>query len=158
MPRKNCLVKVSGDMFNDDVLMWIKDLSQEYFVVVCVGGGTQINKVFQETGLPVGKHCPLGRETHSFKERQLARDVLEMNQTEIQDRLAAMGVHVSVVIPVVDIGTILCHVNGDNFVLFAYLGFDILYIVTTPQRVREKEEFFKPYDTLHKIHVIGFKI
>ncbi|MFZ3136266.1 MAG: hypothetical protein WA126_02615, partial [Thermodesulfovibrionales bacterium] len=72
--------------------------------------------------------------------------------------LNLIGGRAKVVIPVFEIGNVLCHINGDYFVLFAYLGFDILYIVTTPQRVREKEEFFKPYDTLHKIHVIGFKI
>ena len=145
-------------MFNNEVLQWIKKLSRKYFVVVCVGGGTQINEAFAKAGLPVSKFGPLGREAKSFEERQLARSVLEKNQAEIQDRLAKIGVHVSVVIPVFEIGNVLCHVNGDYFVLFAYLGFDILYVVTTPQRVAEKEEFFKPYDTLHKIYVIGFKI
>ena len=58
-------------------------------MVILVGGGTQINRAFEEAGLKPGKHGPLGRETNSFKERQLARDTLEYNQAELQDLLAS---------------------------------------------------------------------
>ncbi len=153
MSRKNCFIKISGDMLSDDVLRWIKELSQEYFVVVCVGGGTQINKVFIKAGLPVDEFGPLGRETISLKEKQLARDTLEKNQAEIQDRLADIGVHASVVIPVIEISAVLCHVNGDQFILAVYHGFDVLYVVTTKDRVEKKKSFFAPYK---KIQVIGF--
>ena len=154
MSRKNCFIKISGDMLsNNDVLGWIKKLSQEYFIVVCVGGGTQINGAFIEAGLPVGKFGPLGRETASLKEKQLARDMLEKNQAEIQDRLADLSVYASVVIPVIEIGTVLCHVNGDQFIFTAYRGFDILYVVTTNDRLEKKKAFFAPYK---KIQVIGF--
>lgn len=153
MSRKNCFIKISGDMLGDDVLCWIKELSQEYFVVVCVGGGTQINESFAKAGLPVREFSPLGRETENMEEKQLARDVLEKNQAEIQDRLADLGVHASVVIPVIEIGTILCHVNGDQFILAVYHGFDVLYVVTTKDRVEKKKSFFSPYK---KIQVIGF--
>jgi hypothetical protein len=153
MPRKNCFVKISGDMLSNDVLNWIRELSQEYFVVVCVGGGTQINEAFAEAGLPVGKFGPLGRKTSCLKEKQSARDVLEKNQAEIQDRLAEVDVRISVVIPVIEIGTVLCHVNGDQFALSVYHGFDILYVVTTNDRLEKKKEFFAPYK---KIQVIGF--
>ena len=154
MSRKNCLVKVSGDMFNNDMLQWIKTLSQKYFVVVCVGGGTQINEAFAKANLPVGNFGPLGREANSFEERQLARDILEKNQAEIQDRLDEIGARVSVVLPVLDIGSVLCHVNGDQFVITAYHGFDVLYVVTTYQRANKKKEFFAPYP---KVKVVEFK-
>ncbi|MFA5871002.1 MAG: hypothetical protein WC842_03930 [Candidatus Paceibacterota bacterium] len=153
MPRKNCLIKISGDTIKDDVLDWIKKLSLEYFLVICIGGGTQINEAFSKAGLLIGKFGPLGRETEGLKEKQLARDVLEKNQEEIQDRLADLGVHASVVIPVIEIGTVLCHVNGDQFVLSAYHGFDVLYIVTLKDRVETKKDFFAQYK---KIQVIGF--
>lgn len=151
--RKSCLVKLSGDMLTDKALAWIKELSEKYFVVICVGGGTQINRAFAKAGLPVKKHGPLGRETRSLKERQLARDVLERNQAKVQDRLAALDVHVSVVIPVLEIGTVLCHVNGDQFLLTSYLGFDILYAVTLPDRLQKKRKQFAQYK---KIRVIAF--
>lgn len=153
MSRKNCLIKISGDVLNDDVLHWIKKLSQEYFVVVCVGGGTQINEAFVAADLPVREFGPLGRETESLEEKQLARDILEKNQAEIQDRLADLGVHASVVIPVLEIGTVLCHVNGDQFILTVYHGFDVLWVVTTKDRVEKKKSIFAPYK---KIQVIGF--
>ncbi len=79
MSRKNCFIKISGDMLSNDVLHWIKELSQKYFVVVCVGGGTQINEAFVVAGLPVREFGPLGRETESLEEKQLARDILEKN-------------------------------------------------------------------------------
>ena len=153
MSRKNCLVKISGDVLSDKIFNWIKSLTSEYFVVLCVGGGTQINEAFAKAELPIGKFGPLGRETNSFQERQLARNVLEQNQVEVQDGLAAIGVQASVVIPVLDIGTVLCHVNGDQFVLADYHGFDIIYVVTTLGRTEEKEQLFAPYQ---KIRIVGF--
>jgi len=113
--RKNCLIKLSGDVIQEKVLAWIGKLAKDYFIVLCVGGGTQINTAFIKAGFTVGIHGPLGRETKNLAERQLARDVLEKNQAELQDRLAAIGVQAAVVIPVVEVGTVLCHVNGDQF-------------------------------------------
>jgi len=153
MPRKNCFVKISGDVLGDRTLEWIKQLCQEYFVVVCVGGGTQINEAFRKAGFPVREFGPLGRATATLEEKQLARNVLEQNQAAVQDRLADMGVHASVVIPAIEIGTVFCHVNGDKYLLSAYHGFDILYVVTTADRVEKKKEQFAPYE---KIKVIGF--
>ncbi len=154
MSRKNCLIKISGDMIIEEgVLNWIKKLSKNYFVVICVGGGTQINEVFQNNGISRAEFGPLGRETKSLNEKQLARDTLEKNQAEIQDRLAKLGIYVNVVIPVMDIATVLCHVNGDQYLLTAYHGFDRLYVVTTKDRVKKKKSFFAPYQ---KIEVIGF--
>lgn len=153
MSRRNCLVKLSGDAIQDNVLAWVGELARDRFVVVCAGGGTQINQAFVAAGFPTGAFGPLGRETKSFPERQLARDVLERNQAEIQDRLAAAKIHAVVVIPVLEIGTVLCHVNGDQFVLSAYLGFDEVFVVTAPKRVATKRELFAPYE---KITVVSF--
>ncbi len=154
MGRKTALVKISGDLCQrDDVLEWIRKLSAEYFTVILVGGGTQINEVFEKSGFKVGKHGPLGRETESFKESQLARDVLEENQEKVQDLLASRGVMATVVIPVLDIGSVLCHINGDIFILTAYLGFDKIFVLTCQGRVKEKKRAFKKYP---KIEVVGF--
>ena len=147
----NCLVKLSGDVLTDEVFQWIKDLSQRYFVVICVGGGTQINKAFKEAGLP-NNFGPLGRETYSLEEKQIARNRLEENQAKLQDHLAKIGCQASVVIPVLDIASVLCHVNGDQFVLTVYHGFDVLYVVTKNDRVEKKKDFFSPYP---KVQVRG---
>lgn len=141
-------------MFKNEVLQWIKKLSKKYYVVVCVGGGTQITEGFARANLPGGTFGPLGRELQTFEERQLARDILEKNQLGLQDRLAGIGANVDVVIPVLDIGDVLCHVNGDQFIITAYFGFDILYVVTTHERANKKKEFFALYP---KIKIKGFK-
>ena len=151
--KENVFVKISGDLIKrSDVLEWIRSLSIDHFVVVCSGGGTQINKAFEEKGI-LTVFGPLGREIERFEDRQLARELLERNQGEIQDLLWESNIPAAVVIPVLDIGSVLCHVNGDIFVLAAYLGFDRLYVLTLEERVAKKREEFKAYP---KIEVIGF--
>lgn len=154
--RKTALIKVSGDLFQDlVVLKWVKTISDEYFVVICVGGGTQINKEFEKRGLPVGGHGPLGRETRTLQERQVARDVLEENQSAVQDILAEKKIPAVVVIPVIEIGSVLCHVNGDIFVLMAHHGFDRIFVVTTPGRLKQKQATFAAYP---KIEVVALPL
>lgn len=154
MARKTAFIKVSGDLCTSEAFIEkLKELCEEFFVVVCVGGGTQINNTFIKQGVQVGKHGPLGRETKSFKERQLARDILEENQAELQDLLAKKKIVATVIIPVLDLGSVLCHVNGDQMIKTAYLGYDQLFIVTTPERHQQKEADFSE---LPKIQILSF--
>ena len=61
MTRQTAFVKVSGSLLTrQDVLDWIKKITQKYFTVVCVGGGTQINQIFKRYGYPIS-FGPLGR-------------------------------------------------------------------------------------------------
>jgi acetylglutamate kinase len=152
--RKTAFVKVSGDMLESRmVLDWLRILAESHYVVICTGGGTQINQAFEQAGFPVRKHGPLGREHASFDERQLARNVLETNQAQLQDQLAAEHIAAVVVIPVLDIGGVLCHVNGDTYLLASYLGFDALHVVTTSDRLESKAASFAQYP---KIRVHAF--
>jgi len=156
MARKTALVKVSGDLVSrKDFLTWVKQIIEveNYFVVICTGGGTQINEAFKARGFPVSEFGPLGRETKTFAERQLARDILENNQAEIQDLLAENQIQATVILPVLDIGSVLCHVNGDIFVFAAYLGFDKIYVCTLDERKEKKVEEYKKY---LKIEVVSF--
>lgn len=151
--RKTAFVKISGDLIHmDAILEWIRNLTRDYFVVVCTGGGSQISETLDARGLK-SHFGPLGRELDSFVSRQIARDVLEENQAAVQDLLASKGIPAVVIIPVLDIGSVLCHVNGDVYTTAAYLGFDRVIIMTT----REREEK-KRAETAHlsKIEVIGF--
>lgn len=151
--RKTAFVKISGDLVREDrVLEWIRNLTRDYFVVVCAGGGSQISETLSARGL--NSHFgPLGRELDSFEARQVARDVLEQNQADVQDLLASKGITAVVVIPVLDIGSVLCHVNGDVYTQAAYLGFDRVIIVTLKDREEKKRA-----ENAHllKIEVIGF--
>ncbi|MEK7100965.1 MAG: hypothetical protein AAB921_02595, partial [Patescibacteria group bacterium] len=109
--RGNAFVKISGDEYlNPAFRIWVRELASRYFVVICVGGGTQVNEEYARRGFPVKKHGPMGREAENLEQRQVARDVLEANQAALQDRLAVEGIFVTVEIPVLMIGTVLCHV------------------------------------------------
>ncbi len=151
--RKNAFVKVSGDLVTRrDVIKWLEGLAQTHFAVICVGGGSQINKEFERRKIKID-FGPLGRRNKTFRERQLSRNILEKNQLKVQNRLARMGITAVVIIPVLEIGSVLCHVNGDIFVRAAYIGFDDLFVVTYEGRKVEKE---KDFADLRRIRVIGF--
>jgi len=156
MGRVKYFVKVSGDEFkSQQFLTWISELALRSYVVICVGGGTQINEELKRRGFTIKEHGPLGRESASFEERQIARDILEINAMECEDLLANLGIHARVIVPVLDVGGVLCHVNGDQMIRTAYLGYDSLFVVTTPDRqVKKKTEFA---ELKQKVQVIAFR-
>ncbi len=155
--RKNCFIKLSGDrIYSEDVIRFIKELNQKYYVVLCVGGGTQIRKALEKAGLPTGKFGILGRKLKEFRQKQVARNALEDNQALIQDFLAGKEIYVSVIVPVLEIGTVLCHINGDEFLRLAYNGFDILYVITAKERIAQKKNWVDQFDDEKKVEVIGF--
>jgi len=153
MAKENVLVKISGNLIeNNSVISWLQQLAEKFHVVICTGGGTQINEAFEKHGFEI-KFGPYGRETASFEERQIARDVLEINQLQIQDLLQEKNINAEVVIPVRNIGSVLCHINGDLFVLEGLLGFDRACVLTELGNVDNKKIFYQQYP---KIEVIGF--
>ena len=154
MTRKTALIKISGDLLlKKAIIDKIRKISKKYLTVIVVGGGIQINEAFGQKGLPV-KFGPLGRETNSLKEKQLARKILKKNQIKIQDLLAKENIAATVTIPFIDVSSVLCPVNGDIFALTTYLGFDHLYIFTLKVREKQKRKEFEKYP---KIKVIGFQ-
>lgn len=151
--RKTAFVKISGDLISrKDVLNWIKSITDNYFVVICSGGGAQINDEFTKKNIAI-KFGPLGREIKNFEDRQIARDILEKNQAEIQDLFETKNIKATVVIPVLDIGSVLCHVNGDIYTKATYLGFDKIYILTLSDRIEKKKKEFNKFP---KIEIVGF--
>jgi hypothetical protein len=144
------LIKISGDLNEDrTVLAFIAKKARNNFVVVICGGGTQINEEIEKGGFSIhfGEH---GRVTASLRERQIARDVLEDIQMKLQNRLIGTGAYVEK--PVVEFGTVLCHINGDYAVEVAYLGFDEIFVFTLESRKKDKMKRFKDFP---KIQVIG---
>jgi len=154
MPRKNILVKVSGDVFlKPEFVGWIGMFSPESHVVICVGGGTQIKEEFKRRGFKADNFGPLGRETRTAEEHQAAREILESNKIKLEELLAKAHAEAVVVIPMFDIGGVSCHVNGDQYLKAAYLGFDRLYVVTLWDRAELKRRHFLG---LPKIQVKAF--
>jgi len=153
MSKKTSLIKISGDLLTKkDVIAKIREISKKYLTVITVGGGTQISEAFQQKGFPI-KFGPLGRETNSLEEKQLARNILEKNKKEVQNFLDKENIPATVIIPFVDIASVACPINGDTFVLATYLGFDKLYIFTLSGREDKKRKEFEKYP---KIEVVGF--
>lgn len=165
MAKPNAFVKISGNLIaKEKVLKWLKELSKEYFVAICIGGGEQINAIFKKKGLDI-KFGPLGRITETLEKRQISRNILEINQARIQDLLDERGINARVFIPVLNIASVLCHVNGDVEILAAYNGYNKLYILTSNDKVTEKriwlDKIAKCFvhiekGKLDKIEVIGF--
>jgi acetylglutamate kinase len=140
--KENAFVKLSGDVLaNASIFSFLNELSQEYHVVVCVGGGSSINSAMAEMGVEP-KFGPLGRETTSMRERQVQREVLERNQAELQDHLQMRGIVAEVIIPWVQCGSVSCPVNGDVYVQVAYLAFDVLFVFTLSERLENKRKQF----------------
>ncbi len=165
MVKPNAFVKISGNLLEkEEVIEWLKDISKQYFLAICIGGGEQINEAFKKKGFDI-KFGPLGRITESLEERQLARDILEKNQAFIQDLVDEKGISARVIIPVDDIATVLCHVNGDVKLLAAYNGYHRLFMLTSKDMVKKKRLWVKRVarvfeviekGELDKIEVVGF--
>ncbi len=165
MTKPNALVKISGNLIkNEEALKWLRLLSESNHVVVCPGGGEQINQAFEEKGFKV-KFGPLGRETNTLEEKQLARNILEKNQACVQDWLDEQGIHARVEIPFKNFATVSCLIKADIMVLAAYRGFDVIYILTTKEKEKEKKAWLKritkaltekPGQKLDKIIIAGF--
>jgi uridylate kinase len=165
MTKQNALIKISGSLLKDKkAIEQIKKISKKYFTVILIGGGEQINKAFKKKGWKI-KFGPLGRITKTFEQKQLARDVLEKNQEIVQDMLDELGIGARVIIPVDEVASVICHVNGDIMVLSAYNGFDRIFMFTPKNNVEKKKKWlkqladcFKHIDEgdIDKIEVVGF--
>lgn len=162
--RQNALVKISGDLIlKREALVWLRELTKEYYVTVCTGGGSQISEEFRQRGWPI-EFGPMGRKYETFEQRQTGRNVLETNQAQLQDKLDRYEINARVLIPVMDIGGVLCPINGDLYALAAYNGYDKVFVLTTNERVAKKQDWLRDVarvfgaaegQTLDKIEVIG---
>lgn len=154
MKNQSVLIKVSGDLYRSPrFFAKLKTIhSNSVRLAICVGGGTQINEALSQTGFKMKKHGPLGRELETNEERQTAKEVLSKNRAELQQYLNAGALRADVIIPVFDVGGIICHVNGDQFVKTLYHGFDKIYVFTMKTRVVRKAKEFK---NLPKVRVVG---
>lgn len=151
---QNIFVKISGDLIdNEQVLHWLAECSKKGRVVICVGGGTQINNALVEAGIPLREHGPLGREHQSEKERRIAEEILAKNVEKVCALCKEQAIKCEIIPPIIEIGGVRCHINGDQIILAAYLGYDQLFVLTTTDRVEKKESEFKQYP---KIKVVGF--
>ncbi len=149
---KNVLVKVSGDVKNKQKFKdFVIKLAKKAFVVIVVGGGTEISEKLTDAGYKIIFDDKHGRVTETWEERKIAREVLEKNAKKMQDDFVGKGI---IVTPsIIDIAGVTCHINGDNYIKAAYLGFDELYVFTLKDRKDAKKEIFKNYEKVKIITV-----
>lgn len=147
---KNILIKGSGDVTaHEKFLNFVKEKAKESFVVVICGGGTQVSEALQEAGYEI-RYDEHGRVTESWEERKIARDVLELEQQQLQDKLIGTGAYV--ITPMLEVATVLCHINADALVKACYLGFKEIYVFTLQNRISDKQSAFAGYP---RVQIIG---
>ncbi len=138
------MIKVSGDIINSKRF---KDfairLAKTSFVVVIVGGGTEISRRLIEAGYEIRFDDIHGRITEGWEERKIAKEVLEESAKKLQDIFIGKGVFV--VPSIIEVAGVTCHINGDNYIKSAYLGFDELYVFTLKNRRQKKKKIFEKY-------------
>ncbi len=138
----NVLIKISGDLINKDgTYRFIREHSMNAFVVVLVGGGSDITDFLRENGSNSRFVDGTGRFIEDFEARQEARNILERNQHYVQDKLVEMGINAVVEIPVRYVGGVLCHENGDNMATAISINFSRTYVLTLPEREKELDGY-----------------
>jgi acetylglutamate kinase len=149
----NVLIKVSGDLADsDEFFNFVIAKAKKNFVVVICGGGTKINQELKNKGFEPHFCEPHGRITDTWQERKIARDVLENEQKRLQDKFVGKGV--TVIPPLLIIGSVICHINGDNMIKASYLGFSEIYVFTLEERLEAKKQYFKECE---KVKIITIK-
>jgi len=139
---KNVLVKGSGDVtekeeFSNNVI----EIAKENYVVLICGGGTKISAALENAGYKV-EFDSLGRRvTKTWEERLIMRNILEAEEKKLQNKFTGKGV--VVVPPILYAASVLCPINGDDLVMAYELGFDEVYIYTTKNRVKKKQQRFQ---------------
>lgn len=133
----NKLIKVSGDLVEDqDAIRIIKSEAINNFTVVLVGAGSDISDVLKKEGLD-SMFTDVGRVIFEFSGRQLARDILEKNQKTMQNELIKNSINAVVEIPVISLGGVLCHLNGDNMAVACSVNFDETIVITKKGRSKD---------------------
>ncbi|MDD5489123.1 MAG: hypothetical protein PHP25_00370 [Candidatus Moranbacteria bacterium] len=166
MAKLNGFAKIGGRLLeHPGVYEHMRKNSEKYSLVVLPGGGHDINEHFRKMGWDID-FGPMGRKMKTFRQRQAARDILELNQLKVQDQLDKFGVSARVMIPIRYAVDVLCPENGDVTTLSVYNGFHRLWVYTSEETVEKKKLWLKQLAAcfnhiapgeLDKIEVVGVK-
>ena len=150
---KNVLIKVSGDVKDHPYfLAFAEGKTKGNYVVIITGGGTQVSNALEKAGYRV-QYNEHGRVTATCEERKIARDVLEKEAKDLEDKFLGKGI--VILPPILYAGSVLCHINADNLVKAFYLGFDEIYVFTLKARAETKEKEFANYPKVKVISLVG---
>ena len=148
---KNILIKGSGDVTSSKGFfdLVVEKAHDNYVVVIC-SGGTKISAALEKAGHTVAYDMQNRRITKTLEERTIMRDILEEEEKRLQDVFVGTGV--VVVSPILYAGSVVCPINGDDLVKAYDLGFDEIYVLTKPERVKKKRNVFKEFAN---VEVVG---
>ena len=150
--KPNCriLVKVSGDLVhNEDFFEWLKSFSTaDSDITVLCGGGTAITEELEANDVPF-EFGPAGRKILTERGINLAYEVLQRQREQFENELKNKRIEAKVAMPVIYIGDMICHVNGDWYIRAVYPNFDKIYVATLTGRS-------KSFDGFERIEVVSF--
>ena len=68
---RNILIKASGDIFKSKAFKYfVTEIARQSFVIIIVGGGTEISKRFSAAGYTIAFDDVHGRITETWEERK----------------------------------------------------------------------------------------
>lgn len=154
------LIKITGDLRNNqEILNFIGKQTSVGDVVVLIGGGTDITAALKAQD---SEYKPDFRQEGRVLKEQwqkiVAKKVLEINRSYLQRKLRNAQITAKVIIPVMEPAPgVICHVNADKYAAHLSNGFDRVFIITLPKRLRAKKKEFAAHlrDYPDKIEIVS---
>ncbi len=154
------LIKITGDLRgNPEILDLIRDQASVGDVVVLIGGGTDITEALKSQDPAYEPNFrEEGRVLTEPWQKIVAKKVLENNRSYLQKKLRNAQITAKVIIPVMQpTPGVICHVNADKYAAHLSNGFDRVFIITLPKRLRAKKKEFATHlrDYPDKIEIVS---
>ena len=144
------LVKVSGSLVSTELFYnWLLSIitSSDRLIVLC-GGGDAITEVLRKNDIPFS-FGPAGREIKSEEGKRLAWQALLKQKALVEEKLKEKGIRADVLIPVIEIGENIYHINGDSYAMALYPNFDKIFVVTLKRRIKSFPREFEKIEIVH---------
>ncbi len=150
---KNIGIKVSGDLLSrENVYDFARDKAIKHHVVAIIEGDTDINNALIKAGYEPAFDKDGRRITETEEERNIIRQTLQSNTIFAQNRFLGTGVIAKP--SFLDYAEVLCLTNGDDFITTVmYIGYDELYVLTDPSKIKDEQKKFKDYPKIKIIPI-----
>ena len=160
LAQPQILIKITGDLRgNQEILNLIREQASAGDVVVLIGGGTDITAVLKSQDPEYEPDFRQeGRVLTEQWQKIVAKKVLENNRSYLQKALRDAQITAKVIIPVMQpTPGVICHVNADKYAAHLSNGFDRVFIITLPKRLRAKKKEFATHlrDYPDKIEIVS---
>jgi acetylglutamate kinase len=148
---KKILFKGSGDVTeNDRFIADVLEKARGNIAVVICGGRAKINAALQKNGFELAFDHLNRRILKTRKEESIYAAVLSLEAERLREKLPSA---IEVIPPMLWAGQVFIPIDGDDLVKAFDLGFDEKYVYTTPDRTKEKWDFFEDYPNVRVITI-----